>query len=741
MFNLRPHHRTHLLAIAFVSLATADRSSYGQDLTYDPTFDQGAGLDYPVFGPSVVVVQQDAAGRILAGGSFLTYNGVSRSGLVRLLSDGTLDAPFCSGSGASSAVLAVGFQSDGRVIIGGRIDTFDGQPCFSLSRLNLDGTLDTTFSSGVTWDVSALAVLPNDEIVACGRASNTSTRFVKRFSANGALDVAFDPTVNGDPWEVQVQADGKILLGGSFSTVNGVGRSQLVRLDPNGSVDPSFVPPAVYMEFQVRGIAVQPDGRILVGVPYSATAVGVSRLLSDGSLDPSFQTHSTQLGIIEDVDLLPNGQVFICGAFTDFNGAPASNVALFNSDGSLATSTAWGPSDYVGSAAFDGQGRFVAGGFFVDCAGAQAKALCRLRPCATGTVFLDADGDGWGNGQFPVCGAQPGYVANPSDCDDSAPLVGAPVVWYLDSDEDGYGDPSISVTSCSDQPGFVPNNADCDDSDPMIYVQAPCDDGDPSTVSDQIRANCVCAGGAIDIAARVFLEGPYTGSSMNDNLRAGGYIPLNEPYSALGFFPGVPGGGETIDPSVLATTGPNAIVDWIMLALRDPLPPHDRKSVRMALLQRDGDVVDLNGTSPVRFSRNPGPHMLEARHRNHLGIMTSFVIPQVPTGFVFPVDLTLASTPCYGFAARKAIGGTTVLWAGNTTNNGFLSYTGTGNDRDPILLKVGPTTPNGVVSGYHVQDVNMDGLVKYVGAGNDRDPVLVNIGGSTPNNSRSEQLP
>jgi hypothetical protein len=73
--------------------------------------------------------------------------------------------------------------------------------------------------------------------------------------------------------------------------------------------------------------------------------------------------------------------------------------------------------------------------------------------------------------------------------------------------------------------------------------------------------------------------------------------------------------------------------------------------------------------------------------------------------------------------------------------NTSLGYTGASNDRDPILVNVGSTTPNNTVAGYLQADVNMDGRVSYTGGGNDRDPILVNVGSTTPNNLRTEQLP
>ena len=109
------------------------------------------------------------------------------------------------------------------------------------------------------------------------------------------------------------------------------------------------------------------------------------------------------------------------------------------------------------------------------------------------------------------------------------------------------------------------------------------------------------------------------------------------------------------------------------------------------------------------------------------------------------VDFTTLSTATWGTNARKTSGGAIpmqVLWSGDVTFDHAIQYTGSGNDRDPILVTVGSTTPNNVLSNtYRTNDVNMDGQVKYTGTGNDRDPILINVGSTTPNNVRVEQLP
>ncbi|HEY0977396.1 MAG TPA: hypothetical protein VGE21_07990, partial [Flavobacteriales bacterium] len=89
----------------------------------------------------------------------------------------------------------------------------------------------------------------------------------------------------------------------------------------------------------------------------------------------------------------------------------------------------------------------------------------------------------------------------------------------------------------------------------------------------------------------------------------------------------------------------------------------------------------------------------------------------------------------------KVVGGVRLCWAGNARRDNLLKYTGTNNDRDPILVRVGGVVPTATVNGYFLEDVNMNGQVKYTGTANDRDPILMNVGGVVPTATLSEQLP
>lgn len=248
------------------------------------------------------------------------------------------------------------------------------------------------------------------------------------------------------------------------------------------------------------------------------------------------------------------------------------------------------------------------------------------------------------------------------------------------------------------------------------------------------------AQGTVKLAVKTMLEGPFDqgASLMHDSLRVRGLIPLAQPFTGLYQLHGE-GGTEVISPAVLSATGPNAIVDWVLLELRSASAPAQVIASRAALLQRDCDVVDVDGTSAVAFHVPMGPYHVAVRHRNHFGCMTG--APLVLKHAATALDFTLPTTATWGSGARKDISGTMVLISGNAKTDAFIKYTGTDNDRDPVLTAIGGSLPTNTVSGYLVEDVTMDGTVKYTGPGNDRDPVLVAIGGTLPTNTITEQLP
>jgi hypothetical protein len=246
---------------------------------------------------------------------------------------------------------------------------------------------------------------------------------------------------------------------------------------------------------------------------------------------------------------------------------------------------------------------------------------------------------------------------------------------------------------------------------------------------------------SIAIQLRVFLGGPYQAvpGLMSDALRVASLLPLQEPYTGLGFAHYANGGGEQVSPALFSTTGNDAIVDWIFIELRNASTPQNVVATRAALVQRDGDVVDTDGVSPVRMTVPVGNYHIAVKHRNHLAAMTAlpFLVSSVPTA----LDLTDGSVPMYGTNAQNQIGSTRMLWPGDANSDGFVRYSGTQNDRAVVLAALGASSFLTPLVAYHNADLNLNGQVTYSGTSNDRTVILSTVGATTYLIARSAQLP
>ena len=247
----------------------------------------------------------------------------------------------------------------------------------------------------------------------------------------------------------------------------------------------------------------------------------------------------------------------------------------------------------------------------------------------------------------------------------------------------------------------------------------------------------------VNFYLQAFLDGAFPGGVlMNDALRGAGLVPTTQPYTSLGYsYTGAPT-GLTIPPAMLATTGANAIVDWVVVEVRNAASPTTVVYSKPAVIQRDGDVIDTDGSAYVNIPVPAGTYHVALRHRNHLAVMTGSPIALSADPASATIDFRSAAQGTYGLNARVLKGGYYCLWAGDATGNAQLRYTGSGNDRDPILIGVGSTTPNNSVTNvYDRRDTNLDGVIRYTGSGNDRDIILTNVGSTTPNTTRTQQLP
>ena len=260
-----------------------------RDGTVDTTFSPGSGSDGFIYAVAETFVGDSAVGanrKLLAVGNFTSFSATPRNGIVRLNENGAVDSTFnpeTGVNGTNGTIYCVAVQSDGKVVIGGDFLSFDNLSYRHIARLNVDGTLDSTFDAGIGPDqsVRALAIQLDGKIVIGGLFENVNgvaLNHIARLGVNGAVDNTFTPGVglNDSVGAIALQTDGKIVVGGEFTRATGVNRNRITRLNPNGSVDPSINFGTGANSF-VAALGVQPDGNIVLGGGFTEFD-GVSRL-------------------------------------------------------------------------------------------------------------------------------------------------------------------------------------------------------------------------------------------------------------------------------------------------------------------------------------------------------------------------------------------------------------------------------------------------------------------------------
>lgn len=270
---------------------------------------------------------------------------------------------------------------------------------------------------------------------------------------------------------------------------------------------------------------------------------------------------------------------------------------------------------------------------------------------------------------------------------------------------------------------------------------------------------------------KVFLQGPFNSLTglMDDKLRnpgtyaagtfpAGNLLPLSDPYRTAPLnssFTHINNPEtETIADSVLNDQSDPAknIVDWVFLELRNNdsgNPGANIVQTRSALLRRNGEIVDIDGSSPVYFKgmEAGSNYTIAVRHRNHLGISTDPVSNMQSLGLaapISPIDFTsMNDAAIFGPSTAFAItAGKNTLWAGNVNSNNTIRYNGPSNDRDYLLSNILNSNQGAILNDvYNTGDINMNRVVRYNGPSNDRDYLLSVPLDANQGNIRTAALP
>lgn len=740
---------------------------------------------------TVTAIAVHADGRALIAGTFTMVHGQSRPGLARLQADGSLDAGFDPGAGPTappgpSPIQAMVIRPTGEAVVAGALAAYDGQPVGRIVQLTEAGAIDGGFNTGTGFNstVNRLRLTPDGLLWCMGEFTMVDGEPADRLCrilASGARDASFTsfPGANSSTTDIQLH-NGRVYVGGAFTFYAGQPRSRIVRLfnctptawyadsDGDGSGNPAAMTitcPAPPGHVANADDCDDTDPMVSAAPLWHADADG------DGFGDPSTTVTACQP---------PPGHVANADDCDDAN--PLVGAApLWHAD---ADGDGYGdPNTFVQAcSAPDGH---VDNNF--DCDDSDPDILTVLG------LYPDADGDGFGDpdGYLESCTLLPGYVENDADCDDTDPLVGDIIqLFYIDADGDGYGDPSSEVWTCMAYPGLVTNgndcddtnpaltiklpyypdtdgdgfgdaaipptlfcsppsghslnNQDCDDTDPALWTGMPCDDGNPLTANDSIGQDCICRGAGVFASIRVKLQGAYIGNGLHrTTLHQQGLMPVQEPYTDLGYDP-APNSvaeGTVMAPEQVPHDQYHRWLDWVVVELRDANDPSVPVTTRYGLLSEIGQILDPLTDGLIRFPVPPGFYHVAVLHRNHQGLVTQEPI-DFTVDFVtdYPiVHFDLPSTPVIGGAAARfhdPVSGFAMMRCGDVTFNDDIRYVGNGNDRDPILVRIGGSVPTSTATGYYQEDVTLDGLVKYVGENNDRDPILLSIGGSVPTNVR-----
>ena len=289
-------------------------------------------------------------GKVLVTGRFDSFNGVAVGGIVRLNATGRVDASFRTGTGIglpSDAVTygtALAAQADGKVLLGGTFSTFDGQPAYGLVRLGTDGRPDPGFTSALAANsrVFSVVVQPDGKILLEGfLKTNTLSVSLLRLNADGSLDASF---ASNQPGLFLSERDPLLLVqpDGKLLLVryySATKTSQVARLNADGSLDASFGP-TVSFNSSTYTLGLEADGRVVVGGSFGyfgSTETPLGRLNADGSLDAGFAPKLQIPANITTVVRQPDGQLLLGGTFTEYNGVAVHRVVRVSANGVLDT--------------------------------------------------------------------------------------------------------------------------------------------------------------------------------------------------------------------------------------------------------------------------------------------------------------------------------------------------------------------------------------------------------------------
>ncbi|WP_183906784.1 T9SS type A sorting domain-containing protein [Rufibacter immobilis] len=273
----------------------------------DKGFEIGDGVNGPIH---TTVVQPD--GKYLIGGGFSSFNKNAYNRIIRMNSNGSIDSSFKVNQPYDGYVYSISLQKDGKFIVGGNFSRPSTTAMLNINRLNQDGSIDPSFNPGISF----------------------TSRFIHRTAS---------------VFSTAIQPDGKIIAGGEFGKYNGVSRTNLVRIQPDGQLDDSFKVGSCFTHSRdqspffsgsnIRNVLIQGDRKLIISglfTHYNGVARGsVARLNTDGTLDLSFGSEIGANDIVYSAAMQKDGKIILVGNFTKFNSSSFNRIIRLNEDGTI----------------------------------------------------------------------------------------------------------------------------------------------------------------------------------------------------------------------------------------------------------------------------------------------------------------------------------------------------------------------------------------------------------------------
>lgn len=362
----------------------------------DGSFDSGFAADATGTVNSVVIEANGSS--IYAGGNFSSIGGYPAYGIARINDDGTADNTFNLNANVNvdtGGVFAIAPQTDGNLLIGGNFNDVDGEIAANknfhgvvhnnLARLLNSGLIDLSFNANTDGQVDSIVVLPaasgtiQQQILIGGKfttiyngtaVSGTRTNLA-RLNADGTLDTSFNANIAGGQVNaIALQSDGSILIGGTFTTVNGVAQANLARLTASGTLDTSF---NVAVNGQVNAIVLE-----------NGSGNSSFTIAPNGVMTAASGTATTSAA--------PNTEaILLGGAFTSVGGQTRNHAArLVPSGSALIVDPNYNPNvdQTVNAMAIDTGGKTYLGGSFASVGGLARSGLARVTATGISTSTI-----------------------------------------------------------------------------------------------------------------------------------------------------------------------------------------------------------------------------------------------------------------------------------------------------------------------------------------------------------------